>query len=917
MEDEINDIAKSSERFDDEDRRKLEDLRQRMEKLRKELEIFRKSTQIKDEDYHKLKTDLEYELLLRSGGFVQPDDGFVVKRIYPSLEEIFHERAPVVRDLDSINWKTIDNKIYIKEFFEDEEVLAEEMLRLKHQEAVIKSQKGKTNFGKNIKVEIPKEFKKDFENFVGENLTLKIGVLSIILAIIFGYNLMISEGLITRGARIAVGAIVGTAFFGLSYYLYLKRVSIVSILVTSGIVTLYYTVYLATFYAQQRDFVFTADQAFVWGVIITAFAVLFSLWYDKKELSYLAFFGGYLTPFLAGFHTDEYFTVLLYILVINLGMLTISYLKKWRGIHFVSFVGTVVFMGYWVLNIDLTAPGEVVGLFIFASVFHVVFYVMTVIFDIKPGIKFTKFDFYMSLANTLLYLWSGIYLLLYVPISWHDIGWFIAALGVFKMIYIYLLYGKENVEKNLLDLQIGAVILFINISIYLIFKQNIYINTLYALESLALLWVGIKLNHEIIKTGSVAMMLFAVASMGYAWHLNYNVYPDMYPNNDMDPIFNKGFWAALINFSCILFTLKFIYEDYKDEMIAYMPKMLYAGILAGLVGLISYLALLFEILYHAQTIIGGNDFVILIVAFYHMCFVLFGRYIVHKVELQSMKLTVGILMAILIVVYLPFGYFNVVDLRNGYLDGDYPLYPFLFHYLNVGLCSWMAYLLLIDAVKSEGYLSTKYEYAVLLACVLFVFFSTVEYEHLFVLFQANSTTEIEAFVDQFRRTSFTVLWTILSFVLMFLGMKWKIKEVRKISLFLFALTIVKFFVVDFWVMNAYGKIISFLVIGAILIVVSQMYRQQLRVLIESGEFVLDRDEQMTAEKVAALAKLRKEMKEAEAEEAEKESETEDSDSDAEAPDSEEQSEEANLEDSAASDEAAEEEDTKGKDEQKG
>ena len=519
---ENKDDTKPEERFSDE-RYKLEDMRKRMKKLREELEVFRKSTQIKDEDYHKLKHDLEYELLLRSGGFVQESDGFVVKRIYPSLEEIFHERAPVVHDSDSINWKTIDNKIYIKEFFEEEADISEEISKMKEQIQKQKAKKGKKtgNFGQKIKVEIPQEFKKDFENFIGENLTLKIGALSILLAIVFGYNLLIAQDVIGERARIAVGAFVGASFFGLSYYLYLKKVSIVPILVASGIVTLYYTVYLATHYATNPDrlseaakFAFSKEQAFVWGLIITACSVLFSLWYNKRELSYLAFFGGYFTPFLAGFHVDNYFYVLLYVFFLNLGFLTISYLKDWRGIHFISFVATLVFVAYWVMNINPDSPGaqvntaDVIGLFTFTTVFHVMFFVMLVIFDIKPGIKFTTFDFYMSLANTVLYLWAGIYLLWITPAANSEhIGAFMLALSAFKLIYIFLLFEKEHVEKKLLDLQIGAVILFLNISIYLIFDQNIFFNTLYAIESLGLLWLGIKLKNDVIKTGSVVLVL--------------------------------------------------------------------------------------------------------------------------------------------------------------------------------------------------------------------------------------------------------------------------------------------------------------------------------------------------------------------------------------------------------------------------
>jgi len=300
--------------------------------------------------------------------------------------------------------------------------------------------------------------------------------------------------------------------------------------------------------------------------------------------------------------------------------------------------------------------------------------------------------------------------------------------------------------------------------------------------------------------------------------------------------------------------------------------------LGGLLGAIGYLAILFEILFHTNFHGLKTPFIIQIVALYHMLLIVAARYVIYKEKMDPMKLTVGILMASIIILYLPFGYFNAVSLRDLHLNQQYSIFPFLFHYLNVGLCAWMSYLLLVDAVESDGYLSSKYEYAVLLACVLFVFFTTVEYEHLFVLFVANTGEDIAHTVNDFRLTSFTVLWTILSFVLMYLGMKWKIKEVRKISLFLFGLTIVKFFLKDFWNMDAVGKIISFLVIGALLIIVSQMYKQQLRTLIESGELTLDRDEQISEEKAEALAKLRQELEAAKAleEEGEESEETEDS-----------------------------------------
>jgi uncharacterized membrane protein len=670
--------------------------------------------------------------------------------------------------------------------------------------------------------------------------------------------LLISEGFIPQEARIVVGCFLGVGFFGLSYYLYLKKVSIVTILVLSGIFILYYTVYLAI-----HDYhIFTPIQAFACAITITGFAVFFSLWYDQRNLSILAIFGGYFTPYLANTGGGHYLSFLTYILILNLGMLTISYLKDWRKVHTISFVATVFFLVYWTTDIDTTDSTSVLGVFGFIIIFHMLFFVLTVVFDLKEGIDFQQYDFYLSLGNTVLLLVGGIYLLWQLPtVGNTEIGWFLLGISLFKLFYVFLLFRHENADKDLLDLQIGSVILLVNVAIYLLLKRNIYINTFYALESVALLWFGTKKNREVIKTGSAALMLFAIASMVYAWHLTYNVYPVKYPNETTYPIFNGGFWAGLVNFSTIVYTLKFLYDEYKEEeYIAYLPKNIYSSILTTVLMLIVYLTCLFDLLFHTKNIIGGSDFRFMVLTIYHMAYILLIRFVVLKAKVEKLNLFSSVTMALAVIIFLPMGYYATSDLRDAFVNGLLPFYPYFIHYLPVAISGVMVYYLLVEAVKSEGYLSSKYEYGVLLACIAFVAHATMEFEHLFVLLSSSIGAEIEEVVSKFRVTSFTVLWTILSFTLMYFGMQWKIKEIRKISLFLFGFTIFKFFIWDFWKMGAAGKIISFLVIGSLLILVSQMYRQQLKLLIEKGELVFDRDDAMTPEKAAAIAKIRQQMK---------------------------------------------------------
>lgn len=859
---EDKDFAEMKERTFGGQRARLEYLRGDMNRLNQELFDYRRGNFRYDEDFEKLKTDIDYEFYLRSGGFPQREDGFRVRRIYPSLEEIFHERPPIDQEKRSINWKIIENKVYVKEFFEEAEVVnsSPEVEKESEQEELVEQEGGSAEpskltegikiVGEKIKkVEIPEEIKRDFENLIGGSLTLRLGVLSIVISIIIAYNYLMSTGYIPAWATAVVGLCMGTGFFGLSYFLYLKRLSIVSIMVGIGMLCMYYTVYIAL----NNYHIVSPVQAFSASLFITLVCISLSLFYDKRELAVVAIFGAYLSPYLANRTSDVYSSFLLYLLIINVGMLVISYLKNWRAIHFIAFVSTVVFMVYWISNTPNTAYGDLIGLFIFASIFYIIFYVMTVVFDLKEEVEFTTFDFYMSLVNTVLYLYWGVRMFTLIPEAGVElIGVFLLVLAILKGGYIWLLYDKPQIDQRLLDIQIGSVILLVNISIYLIFEQNIYLNTLYALESAALLWLGLRMNHEIIKAGSVVMMLFAVSTMVYAWWLTYQVYPP----ETIKPFLNKGFWAGVVNFTVILFTVKYLYEDYTEPKLSFVPRLLYASILGSLLLIIGYLVFEFELMFQTRYTIGGYNFRLLLFFGYTLTYLLFVRFVTEKANIGRYRPLLNGLVALVVTVYAPLGYFATIDLRDGYFQGHYPLYPFLVHYFNVGMSVYLMYQVIRSIIKTDGYKSVYFSYAVQLGIVLFVAYSTVEYEHLFVLAQsAFSNKGLEQLVSQYRATSFTILWVLLSFGLMYFGMRIKLKDVRMMALLLFGLTIAKFFIVDFWRMEVVGKIVSFMVIGAILIVISQLYQKQLRLLVEEGELVLDKDATISLEQAAALAKV--------------------------------------------------------------
>jgi len=80
------------------------------------------------------------------------------------------------------------------------------------------------------------------------------------------------------------------------------------------------------------------------------------------------------------------------------------------------------------------------------------------------------------------------------------------------------------------------------------------------------------------------------------------------------------------------------------------------------------------------------------------------------------------------------------------------------------------------------------------------------------------------------KTVLPVLWGIASFALMWLGMRYKTRVLRIISLTLFMLTLVKLFIFDIENIPPAGKIAAFFCLGVLLLIISFMY-QKVKVII--------------------------------------------------------------------------------------
>jgi hypothetical protein len=195
-----------------------------------------------------------------------------------------------------------------------------------------------------------------------------------------------------------------------------------------------------------------------------------------------------------------------------------------------------------------------------------------------------------------------------------------------------------------------------------------------------------------------------------------------------------------------------------------------------------------------------------------------------------------------VVLYFIWGYPDVLIIRDEFLqnkilarNGSFIPNPraltyFLTHYVNIFLM-----LAGLFFIARDFFISNNKRYfapLVYFSVLIFLIHASQELTNLFVIGNSANIgiTEVTNHVNLLTGSTYNIhyalLWTLCSFALMIAGMYLKVKELRIASLALFLITLGKFFFFDFLSMDIVGRIVSLVVIGSILGLISYLYKKQ-------------------------------------------------------------------------------------------
>lgn len=662
------------------------------------------------------------------------------------------------------------------------------------------------------------------EKVFGGNLLAKIGIVTLVLGIGFFVKYAIDQGWINEVGRVAIGLATGGIIIGIAHKLKEKYNVFSSILVGGGISVFYVTITLAF-----REYeIFSQPVAFVLLTMITVFSVILSLLYNRQELAIFSLVGGVLAPLMISTGEGNYIVLFSYLLILNTGMLVISLKKSWNLIGIIAYVFSMLFFWAWLL---FKFETEYLGATVFASLFFVQFYLLAIIKHFREGKKMTIFQAILILTNNLSILFACMYVFNNYTPDLRGIATIVIA--VVNAVVMMTLFRQSKVDKNMIYLIIAVVMSFVSLAVPIQLRGYV-ITMFWAAESILLLWLWQKSKINVFRLGFLAISLLAIISYIMDVEYNYNygygiesVTLSMFSNR----IFITGV-VVLISYAINLFLLS---KERKEEDVTVKGSnilsisnlvLLFRFMFVALLFFVPYLELNYQLEAHTD-VNYTSSFRDLSLATYATLFIA-GLSIIFKDKIRT---TGYYLFLSSVALYALFYSFMVIELREDIYRFDvYSKGYFLIHFLALPAIACIIYVL----VKNIKMMSEAiFKVLCWTLFILSVIILSVELDNVVIAMLGNADNYYSILYDV-HTFGYPILWGLMAMALMIWGLKKKEVTLRIISLISFGLIIAKFYAYDVWHMSQAGLIISLVILGVILLIVSFM-QQKIKTLVKEDE----------------------------------------------------------------------------------
>ncbi|MGB0885119.1 MAG: DUF2339 domain-containing protein [Chitinophagales bacterium] len=669
------------------------------------------------------------------------------------------------------------------------------------------------------------ELKSNLENFIGTNLISKIGILILTIGVIIGAKLAIDNDLISPLTRIIIGYGISAAVLAFAIKLKVKYLNFSAVLLAGALCMLYFLSFIAYDFYQFIP----ASISFGLMLLFTVFAVMAALNYNKQIIALLGLVGSYSIPFLLSNDSGNVLFLFSYLALINLALLYISFIRNWKPIFYTAFLFTWLIFSVWLFD-SYSKIHFVLGL-CFAILFYLIFYATFIAHKLIKKQVFEKIDIIFILINSFVFYVSGFFLLEQNTTASEYLGLFTLLNAIIHFIVAKLFFTKENTDVNLFYLAIGLVFIFITIAIPVQLEGN-WIIIFWLLEATLLFCLGRirniafyeKLSYPLIIISAISLFT-SIASSNYAY-------------KNVSPFLNLVFLTAIIGTTAYgtinYFHFKKSSLNKNEKLFKILNIVLPTLFIITLfVTFSNEISQIFNIKsleskleiatedssYHIRNYLIDKykDFSVFVFAGFLV--LLFSLLNLKFLKIKTSNSIISVAKLVMLFLSLTLGLFICSEIRYTYLSGseyyDYSILALYIRYAVVAISASLVYLI-------HYYLKEN----------LFPFPNLKKYFnillHLVILWLLSS--ELLHWLDIFGNKNaykliLSILWGSYSLLMVVIGL-WKNQKYTRIAaIALFAATLIKLFFYDISNLSMIYRTIVFIVLGALLLVISFLYNK--------------------------------------------------------------------------------------------
>ncbi len=328
---------------------------------------------------------------------------------------------------------------------------------------------------------------KDNTEFVWAKYLARAGVFAILVGLAFLLKLAIDYNWIGVMGRIAIGFIVGMTGLVVGQLLRHKYKSYSDVLIGGGIAVLYLTIFAAHYFYDLIG----APVALGLMVGVTALSVMMSVIDNSPSLARMGVVGGFLAPLLISIDKAGLVELLTYALILDLGVLAISFKQRWHELNFIAFVGTFI-LYVTALSQSFTQDYRMV-VFMFTTCYFLVFLAVSVMHHILRKEKSANRDVVFITLNA---IWYGVatYLLL-APITENFLGFYMLGIAIIYAVVAFVSFIRDREDRILNTYLTGLCVVFLTAAVPMQF-DGMWITSVWFLEAVILFFVDFSLRGK-------------------------------------------------------------------------------------------------------------------------------------------------------------------------------------------------------------------------------------------------------------------------------------------------------------------------------------------------------------------------------------------------------------------------------------